>query len=133
MIIDNTKQEFNDVPDTLNGEVLLERPSQGGFITCSQEAAYMYSIATPEQLVYSGHIAHNYSGLESTVNKPSLEDVAVASIRDAQGKLGLLSIPDPVKAAMQNRINGLLVAMKALPFDEGLRLALQLPIDIQNT
>ncbi len=132
MIIDNTKPEFEDVPDTLNGEVLLQS-SSSGFITCPQEVAYLYSIATVEQQIKAGHDVYNYSTLEPTVNKPTLEDVADNFIRDSQEKIDSLSIPEPAKAGLQNRINGLLVAMQAIGFDDGLRLALQLPIDIQNT
>ena len=131
MIIDNTKQDFEDVPATLNDEVLLDRPAAGGFITCSQENAYLYSIATVEQQLYAGHDAYDYSTLDKVVcRKPKLEDIAVMSIELAQSKLDSLPLPDAAKTALQNRIDNLLTAMQAVDFDDGLRMALQLPLDI---
>ena len=132
MIINTALEEYKIIPATLNGEVLL-MSSADGFLTCSQEVAYTYSIATNEQLNFSGHIAHDYSTLDRVVcGKPALEDVAANAIRSSQELIDKLTIPEPAKAGLQNRIDGLLVAMQALPFDDGLRLALQLPIDIGN-
>jgi len=133
MIINIALEKYKNIPETLNGEVLLSS-NKDGFLTCSQEIAYTYSIAANEQLIFSGHIAHDYSTLDKTVcRKPTLENVAANTIRASQEKLDSLPIPEPAKAGLQNRINGLLVAMQALPFDDGLRLALQLPIDITNS
>ena len=133
MIIDNTKPEFNDVPDTLNNDVLLERPAAGGFITCAQEDAYIFAVATLEQQQYAGHDQYDYSGLDlAAVKKPAIPDVAKQYAAYAQEIIDDSTIPEPAKAGLQNRIDGLLVAAQALPFDDGLRLALQLPIDIGN-
>ena len=132
MIIDNTKPEFEDMPDTLNGEVFLDRPAAGGFITIGQEDAYYFSIATPEQAAYFGHDIYDYSTLDKVVcRKPALEKVAINAARISQELIDNLTIPEPAKAGLQNRIDGLLVAMQAISFDDGLRLALQLPIDIE--
>jgi hypothetical protein len=135
MIIDNTKPEFDDVPNTLNDEVLLDRPAQGGFITCPQETAYMFAIATAEQQQYAGHDKYDYTGLNlAIVNKPNIPDVAAQYAIYAQELIDSLTIPEPAKIGLQNRIDGLLIAMNnAASLDDALRLALQLPIDIINT
>jgi len=134
MIIDNTKLEFTDVPSTLNGAVLLDRPDAGGFITCTQENAYMFAVATLEQQQYAGHDLYDYSGLDlAAVNKPTIPDVATQYATYAQEMINSLDIPEPAKIGLQNRIDGLLIAMNNAPsLDDALRLALQLPIDIVN-
>ena len=135
MIIDNTQAEFNDVPDTLNNEVLLERPAAGGFITCPQEIAYMFAIATLEQQQYAGHDQYDYTGLDlAIVKKPAIPDIASQYAAYAQEIIDNLAIPEPAKIGLQNRIDGLLIAMNNAPsLDDALQLALQLPIDITNT
>ena len=132
MIIDNTKPEFDDIPDTLNGEVLLD--ASNGFITCSQETAYLFAIATLEQQQHAGHNQYDYSGLDlAIVKKPAVPDVALQYAAYAQEIINNLTIPDPAKIGLQNRIDGLLIAMNNAPsLDDALQLALQLPIDIAN-
>ena len=133
MIIDKLQEEFEDIPVTLDGEVLLDRPAAGGFITCPQEVAYMFSIATPEQAVRAGHNLYDYTTLDKAAcNKPVIENVATQYIEYSQESLNSLDIPEPAKAGFQNRIDGLLAAMNAVGLDDGLRVALQLPIDIGN-
>ena len=133
MIIDNTKLEFEDVPDTLNDQVLLERSPQG-FLTCSQEIAYLFSIATLEQQTVDGYNNIDFSTLDKAAcNKPASADISAWMDERSQNKIDSLSIPEPAKAGLQIRIDGLLTAMEAISFDDGLRLALQLPIDIENT
>ena len=134
MIIDNAKPEFNHLPDNVNGEVLLLE-NINGRLTCSQENAYMFAIATLEQQQYAGHDQYDYSGLDlAIVKKPAIPDVAAQYAAYAQERINNLDIPEPAKAGLQTRINGLLIAMNNAPsLDDALQLALQLPIDIENT
>ena len=134
MIIDNTKPEFEHLPDNANGEALLLE-NVNGRLTCSQETAYMFAIATLEQQQYAGHDQYDYSGLDlAAVKKPAIPDVAKQYAAYSQEMIDSLTIPDPAKAGLQNRINGLSIAMNNAPsLDDALRLALQLPIDITNS
>jgi hypothetical protein len=54
-IIDNTLPEFEDAPATLNGEVLLERPAAGGFITCTVETSHWLKQGNAAQRTSKGH------------------------------------------------------------------------------
>jgi len=134
MIIDNTKQEFEDIPSTLNNEILLERPAAGGFITCPQETAYLFAVATVEQQQYAGHSLYDYTGLDlAACKKPDIPVIAETYRQAAQEQIDSLGIPEPAKIGLQNRIDGLLIAMNNAPsLDDALQLALQLPIDIAN-
>lgn len=133
MIIDITKAEFKDVPITLDGEVLLEIPVSGGFITCPQEVAYLYAVATNEQRIKDGHDNYDYTGLDKTAcNKPDVTALAGVYYYISYNKLNELNVPEPAKAGLLNRINSLVDDMIALPLDDAIRLALQLPIDIEN-
>ena len=134
MIIDNTKQEFDHLPDNMNGEVLLLENANGR-LTCPQETAYMFAIATLEQQQHAGHDQYDYSGLDlAIVKKPAIPDIALQYAAYAQELINNLAIPEPAKIGLQNRIDGLLIAMNNAPsLDDALQLALQLPIDIENT
>ena len=133
MIIDTTQPEFEDIPDTLNNEVLLERPDAGGFITCSQETAYLFAIATLEQQQHAGHNQYDYTDLDLAVcRKPDITDVAKTYRQDAQKKIDSLNIPEPAKQGFQSRIDNLLINMNATTLDDAIRIALQLPLDITN-
>jgi len=130
MIIDNTQPEFEDVPNTLNDEVLLERPAAGGFITCPQEIAYMFAVATAEQKVFVGHDLYDYTGLDLvTCKKPDINIVTEQYKQIAQEKINELNLPAQAKAGLQNRIDNASVDMQSLNLDDALRLVLQLPID----
>jgi len=130
MIIDNTKQEFEDIPATLNNEVLLERPAAGGFITCPQETAYLFAVATAEQKQHAGHDLYDYTGLDLAACKKPDIDVVIAQYKQiAQEKINSLGLPAQAKVGLQNRIDNASVDMQLLNLDDALRLALQLPID----
>ena len=133
MIIDNTKQEFSHLPDNANGEVLLFENADGR-MTIKQEDAYLFAVATLEQKQYSGHDAFDYSGLDlAIVKKPAIPNVASQYAAYAHEIIDNLTIPEQAKTGLQNRINGLLIAMNNAPsLDDALQLALQLPIDIAN-
>ena len=135
MIIDNTKEEYAKFDNNVNGEVLLDaNPVSGGFIHCSQETAYLFAVATDEQQIRGGHSNYDYTSLDKGIcNKPDVATVANQYAGASQELLNSLDVPEPAKAGFQNRINGLLTAMNAVSFDDGLRLALQLPIDIGST
>lgn len=55
-IIDRANPDFDDVPDTLVGEVLLERPAgpAGGWITCPVEVVHEFKQATAPQRAARG-------------------------------------------------------------------------------
>ena len=130
MIIDNTQIEFEDIPETLNNEVLLERPDAGGFITCPQEIAYLFAVATLEQKVFSGHDLYDYTGLNlTTCKKPDIDIITAQYTQIAQEKINSLNLPEQAKAGLQNRIDNASVVAQSLNLDDALRLALQLPID----
>ena len=129
-----TKQEFDHLPDIMNGDVLLLENANGR-LTCPQETAYMFAIATLEQKQYAGHDQYDYSGLDlSIVKKPAIPDVATQYAAHSKEIINNLTIPDPAKIGLQNRINSLLIAMNNAPsLDDALQLALQLPIDIEGS
>jgi len=134
MIIDNTEPEFNGIPSNINNEVLLERPASGGLMTCPQETAYMFAVATLEQKQHAGHDQYDYTGLDlAACKKPDIPVIAETYRQAAQEQIDSLGIPEPAKIGLQNRIDGLLIAMNNAPsLDDALQLALQLPIDIAN-
>lgn len=131
MIIDNTKQEFSDIPNSLNGDVLLDRPPQGGFITCSQEVAYTYAVATTEQSIEAGHDRYDYSNLDLNVcTKPNIQNLANRAKEQAQKILDKNTrMPLPAKAILQSRINSILSDMEKTDIKSAIRLALQAQMD----
>ena len=132
MIIDNTKPEFEHLPNNANGEVLLLE-NVNGRLTCPQETAYMFAVATLEQQQYAGHNQYNYSGLDLAVcKKPDIDDVTTQYKQIAQERLNELDLPDQAKTGLQNRINAITADARTMSLDDALRLALQLPIDIRN-
>lgn len=63
MLIDKTKAEFSDVPDSLDGEVLLERVfDEGGdlmgYITASQGAIAAMKAKTDAELEAAGWLKY---------------------------------------------------------------------------
>ena len=133
MIIDNTKQEFDHLPDNMNGEVLLLENASGR-LTCPQETAYMFAIATLEQQQYAGHNQYDYNGLDLAVcRKPDIDAVTSQYKKIAQERLNELDVPEQAKTGLQNRINAITADVRTMSLDDALRLALQLPIDIRST
>lgn len=129
MIINST--DFPDVPRTLDGEVLLDS-NANGFLTCSQESAYMYSVATQEQKILGGHDKFDYSQLPAECLKPSLEFIESVISENALARINELDIPAPARAALETRVGKLLTDLQAEPtLDDAIRLALQIPIDIE--
>ena len=55
MIIDNTQTGQEHIPATLNGEVLLEEPAGGGFLTCPQHVAHELKQGTQAQRAAKGY------------------------------------------------------------------------------
>jgi len=133
MIIDNAKPEFNHLPDNINGEVLLLE-NINGRLTCPQEVAYMFSIATSEQKQYAGHDQYDYRGLDLAVcRKPDIDIVTSQYKQIAQERLDKLDLPEQAKTGLQNRTNTIIEDTRAMGLDDALRLVLQLPIDIENS
>lgn len=63
MIIDKTKSEFADVPETLNGEVLLERTvdsngNPSGFLTAPVSVVVALRTKTDAELEATGWLKH---------------------------------------------------------------------------
>ena len=59
IVIDKTKKEFDDVPATLEGEVLLERPKDGdgkvtGYMTALVAEVRKHKGKTPAELAATG-------------------------------------------------------------------------------
>jgi len=133
MIIDNTKQEFSDLSDGLNGEILLES-NKNGIIACSQEIAYMFAVATQEQRIFNGHDKYDYSLLDTvSCRKPTyiyIENIIRPQVLDI---IASKSLPAQAKSTLESRINNLLNDMQTTPnLDDAIRIALQLCLDAED-
>lgn len=76
MIIDKTNPDHADIPDNLEGEVLLDRASHG-FITCTLEKCHEMKAGTPEQRAAKGW--SQYEAIVQAVDttnapRPALQD-----------------------------------------------------------
>jgi len=133
MIIDKTKLKYKDLPESLDGEVLLEA-NENGFLTCDQEVAYMYSVATDEQKTISGHINYDYSTLDiNKCKKPTLDYIDAMIKQFALYKIENTTMTVQAKAALISRVTNLVNDMQSLPdLDDSIRLALELSIDVEK-
>lgn len=133
-IVDKTKQEHSDMPDSMDGIVILE-DNENGVIACPQEIAYMFSVSTPEQRVFNSHDNYDYTLLDKkSCKKPTHEFINEVIRSQVLGIMINKSLPEQAKTTLQSRLDRLIDDMQSTSnLDDAIRLALQIPLDTENT
>ena len=133
MIIDKENPLYSDIPDTLNGEILL-RADKHGIVTCSQKIGYMYAASTLEQKIAGGHDAFDYTKLDMiNCERPTLAEIESTIKQGVQNKINNGEVQAIDLPVIQERLNTLNndMANKAT-LDESIRHAMQISVDIEN-
>lgn len=83
MLIDNSKDEYKDMPTALNGQVLIERPKAGGYITINPEYFKWFSEhGTPEEISAAG--LEGYTQALNDIKDMDIESIEPSSLTKAR-------------------------------------------------